>query len=173
MTKAELEGTLPFINTHFKFLSQDDGRKASLDSIIERVKTAVFRWGIQGAVIDPYNYIARPKSVESETQWIDDMLTQLRLLAQCHGIHLWFIAHPTKLVMDAEGNYPPPRGYSISGSAAWYAKADFGLTLHRDPKQPGVVRFINWKTRFDWLGKEGEASLLYSDTDQHLPDQRA
>ena len=59
MERGELEDCLPFINEHFKFLSQDDGKKASLDSIIERIKTAVFRWGISGVVIDPYNYIAR------------------------------------------------------------------------------------------------------------------
>ena len=152
---------MPFIVNHFKFLSQDDGRKASLESIIERIKTAVFRWGINGAVIDPYNYISRPKDADSETVWIDDMLTQLRLLAVAHDLHLWFVAHPTKMQMDGEGKYPPPRGYSISGSSAWYAKADFGLTIYREQAKPGVVRLINWKTRFDWLGQEGEREFLY------------
>jgi twinkle protein len=162
MTKDELESALPFIHAHFKFLNQDDGRKATLESIIERIKTAVFRWGVQGVVIDPYNYIARPKSADSETQWIDDMLTQLRLVAESYGIHIWFVAHPTKISMDSDGKYPPPRGYSISGSASWYAKADFGLTVHRDVEKPGIVRIINWKTRFDWMGKEGECTILYN-----------
>lgn len=161
MSKQEMEDCLPFVNEHFKFLSQDDGKKASLESIIERIKTAVFRWGVSGAVIDPYNYIARPRSDDSETQFIDDMLTQLRLMAQYHGIHLWLVAHPTKMMPDREGNYPPPRGYSISGSNAWYAKADFGLTIYRIPDKPGRVKFINWKTRYDWMGKEGEAEFLY------------
>jgi twinkle protein len=161
MSKQEMEDCLPFINEHFKFLSQDDGKKASLESIIERVKTAVFRWGVSGAVIDPYNYIARPRSDDSETQFIDDMLTQLRLMAQYHGIHLWLVAHPTKLMADRDGNYPPPRGYAISGSNAWYAKADFGLTVYRVPDKPGRVKIINWKTRYDWMGKEGENEFLY------------
>lgn len=164
MTGPDLESVLPFVNKHFKFLQQDDGKKASLESIIERIKTAVFRWGIQGAVVDPYNYIQRPKSANSETEWIDDMLTQLRLLASVHGLHLWFVAHPTKLPMDGEGNTPPPRGYSISGSAAWYSKADFGLTVHRIQDEPGRVKIINWKTRFDWLGREGEANIVYDNT---------
>lgn len=164
MTRKEMEAVLPFISRHFKFLQQEDGSKATLDSIIERIKTAVFRWGVNCIVIDPYNYIERPKSAENETQWIDDMLTRLRMLAVAHDLHIWFVAHPTKLTMDAEGNYPPPKGYSISGSSAWYSKADFGLTVHRVPDEPGLVRIINWKTRFDWLGKEGEAKLLYDKT---------
>lgn len=165
MTAKELSEVQPFINQHFKFLQQDDGRKATLESIIERIKTAVFRWGIQAAVIDPYNYIQRPKTANNETEWIDDMLTQLRLLAASHDLHLWFVAHPTKLSMDNEsGEYPAPRGYSISGSGAWYSKADFGLTVHKVHDRPGVVRIINWKTRFDWLGKEGETTILYDNT---------
>ena len=161
MTKQELEDCLPFINEHFKFLSQDDGLKATLESIIERIKTAVFRWGISGAVIDPYNYIARPTKEENETRWVDDMLTTLRLMAQYHGIHLWLVAHPTKLSADKDGVYPPPRGYNVSGSAAWYSKADFGLTVYRVPNKPGRVKVINWKTRYDWMGKEGECEILY------------
>lgn len=164
MSRAELAQVQEFITHHFKFLQQDDGRKATLESIIERIKTAVFRWGIKCAVIDPYNYIQRPKTANSETEWIDDMLTQLRLLAAAHGLHIWFVAHPTKLMQDAEGNYPIPRGYSISGSGAWYSKADFGLTVHKVPDVPGLVKIINWKTRFDWLGKEGEANLVYDNT---------
>lgn len=171
MTKWELDECLPFINEHFKFLSQDDGAKASLDSIIERIKTAVFRWGISGAVIDPYNYILRPTKAENETQWIDDMLTTLRLVAQYHGIHLWLVAHPTKLLPDKDGVYPPPRGYHVSGSAAWYAKADFGLTVYRVPNRPGQVKFINWKTRYDWMGREGECDILYDTaTNSYLTD---
>lgn len=164
MTERELHSTYGFINEHFKFMYQDDGAKASIDSIIDRIKTAVFRWGVQCAVIDPFNYIERPKEAENETQFIDDILTKLRLLASAHDLHIWFVAHPTKIPMDHEGNYQPPKGYSISGSAAWYSKADFGLTIHKQDKRSGEVRVINWKTRFNWLGKEGECTVLYDQT---------
>jgi twinkle protein len=168
---------MPFINNHFKFLQQDDGKKATFESIIERIKTAVFRWGINGIVIDPFNYIARPKGMDKETEWIDDMLTQLRLTAVIYDLHIWMVAHPTKMQMDHEGNYPPPRGFSISGSAAWYSKADFGLTVHK-VGNGGLVRVINWKTRYSWLGKEGEAQLTYDSTqnvylDDIIADARA
>jgi twinkle protein len=161
MTMEELRGLYPFINRHFKFLQQDDGAKASIESIIERIKAAVFRWGVRGVVIDPYNYIARPANAESETSFIDDMLTQLRLLAQSLGIHIWFIAHTTKLLKLADGSYQPPGGYDISGSAAWYSKADIGLTVHQSPDAPGVVKIVCWKARFPWIAKKGEKEILY------------
>lgn len=160
ITPEEKEAIKPFIHRHFKFLQQDDGKKATVASIIERIKTAVFRWGVQIVVIDPYNYIARPPKAESETQWIDDLLTDLRLVASLYGIHIFFVAHPTKMQMDSDGNYQIPKGYSISGSAAWFSKPDFGLTVHRVPNS-NKVKIVNWKTRYDWLGKIGEADIIY------------
>lgn len=164
MTKEQFEAVKPFIHRHFKFMHQDDGKKATVASIIERIKTAVFRWGVQIVVIDPYNYIARDAKAESETQWIDDMLTELRLCATLYGIHIFFIAHPTKMQMNADGTYQMPKGYSISGSAAWFSKPDFGLTVHKMTENGGEVKIANWKTRYDWLGKTGEVNIAYDNT---------
>lgn len=164
MSRRDVERSRKFIAKHFKFMHQDDGQKATIESIVMRIKTAVFRWGVKCVVIDPYNYIHRPATIASETQFIDDILTALRLVAMSHDLHIWFVAHPTKMTMDAEGNYQIPKGYSISGSAAWYSKPDFGLTVHRSPTVPGEVKIVNWKTRFDWLGSEGQKVLLYDNT---------
>jgi twinkle protein len=51
-----------------------------------------------------------------------------------------------------------PTGYSISGSAHWYNRADFGLTMHRSDK--ASVLHV-WKCRFVHQGKNGKAELLY------------
>lgn len=160
MSKEELDEVKPFIHRHFKFLQQDDGKKATIEGIIERIKTAVFRFGVQVVVVDPYNYIARPAKAESETQWIDDILTELRLVASLYRLHIFFVAHPTKMPMDSDGNHQVPKGYSISGSAAWFSKPDFGITVHRIPNS-NRVKIVNWKTRYDWLGKIGEANVIY------------
>jgi twinkle protein len=99
----------------------------------------------------------------SETEWISHMLTQLRVFAQGYGIHIWFVAHPTKMMRGADGKVPAPRGYDISGSAAWFAKADIGLTVHRpDPAKSPVSEVICWKCRFSWIGKQGQTPLVYN-----------
>lgn len=157
---AELNEAKTWISQHFKFLFQDGGRKATVESIMERLKVAIFRWGVKAAVIDPYNYIERPKDAESETGWIDNMLTEFRLFAQASGIHIWFVAHPTKQMKLADGTYQPPKGYDLAGSAAWFSKPDFGLTVYRDDNTQRT-RIINWKTRFNWLGQIGEMELYY------------
>lgn len=164
MTEKEMQSLKPFLQRHIKFIHQDDGKKATVDSIIERIKTAVFRWGVKIVVVDPYTYIYRPPEV-SETSFIDDMLTKVRLTAALYGLHIFFIAHPAKPQVNADGSTPVPKGYSISGSAAWFSKADHGLSVHRSPDN-NEVEICCWKTRFSWLGKNGSVKVYY-DTMRH------
>lgn len=161
MTKHEYDAAFSFIQDHFSFVHQDDGGLADLDSILDRLRVAVMRYGIRGAVIDPYNFISRENRNASETEWISDMLTKVKAFAMGHGIHIWFVAHPTKLQRGADGRIPPPGGYDISGSAAWFAKADCGLTVHREKDEPLVAQVHIWKCRFSWVGKQGQTNLLY------------
>lgn len=167
MSKRELHSTYKFSLENFKFLQQDDGAKATVESLIERIKTAVFRWGVRAVVIDPYNYIQREASFESETQFIDDLLTRLRLTAVAYDLHIWFIAHTTKMQQNQDGSYQIPGGYHISGSGAWYAKADFGLTVYQVHDDPGTVKVVLWKVRFAWEGMKGEVKIMY-DTSRNV-----
>lgn len=161
MQRHEMEAALSWLNDHFTFLWQEDGGLADLDSILERLRVAILRYGIRGAVIDPYNFIDRPRDV-SETEWISTMLTKVKAFAMAHGVHLWFVAHPTKLMRGHDGKLPVPKGYDISGSAAWFAKADIGLTVHRVPDEfPLEAQIHIWKCRFSWVGKQGETKLYY------------
>ena len=162
LTAEELEKGKSFVKEHFSFLYQNDGSMATIDGIIERLKIAVMRHGIRGAIIDPYNYIAKTSDI-SETDWISEMLTQLRIFAQSHDIHLWFVAHPTKMMRGQDGKVPAPKGYDISGSAAWFAKADVGLSVHRpDPINSSVSEVHVWKCRFSWVGKQGVSELYFN-----------
>jgi|TARA_A100001015_G_C15036920_1_gene736926 twinkle protein len=163
MNDWELSQAKGFVQRHFCFLYQADGSLATLEHIIERLKIAVLRYGVRGAIIDPYNYIHRPSNV-SETEWVSDMLTKLRIFAQAHDIHIWFVAHPTKMMRGQDGKIPVPKGYDISGSAAWFAKADCGLSVHR-PDPTAVASEIHiWKCRFSWIGKQGMATLNFDKT---------
>ena len=143
------------------FLHKEDGGLSDLDGILDRLRIAVLRFGIRGAIIDPYNFIERPRN-HSETEWISDMLTKIKAFVMAHDIHIWFVAHPTKLQRGENGKLPVPKGYDISGSAAWFAKADCGLTVHRQPDENPLEAQIHiWKVRFAWVGKQGETKLYY------------
>ena len=161
MTKEELKEGLDFVRKHFFFLYQADGSLSTIDSIIERLKISVQRYGCRGAIIDPYNYISKHK-MDKETDWVSEMLSSLRSFAQAHDIHIWFVAHPTKMMRREDGTIPVPRGYDISGSASFFSKADCGVTIDRpDPSKTTQTDVHIWKCRYSWVGKQGKTSFTY------------
>jgi len=159
MSEAEATTTLDYIHEHFMFLEQRTGEAATIDSVLDRCQQAVMRMGVRGLVIDPYNYIAQSQKVENEHQGINDMLTRLVAFARAQGIHIWFIAHPAKMPTDQEGRTAVPKGMNISGSASFFAKADLGITVHRNKNKDVEVHC--WKVRFKWLGQVGKTVLNY------------
>ena len=156
MTKSEMTEAYHFINDHFVFLDNKDGVVSSVDSIISRTKAAILRMGVRGLVIDPYNFIEQAEGEEHLS--INAMLTKITTFAKAHDVHVWFVAHPTKVYPNEKGEYPVVGGNHISGSAAWFAKADVGITVHRSEQSTDIHC---WKMRFKWLGKQGAVPLSY------------
>tara|TARA_R110002126_G_scaffold49359_2_gene136766 strand:+ start:1340 stop:3100 length:1761 start_codon:yes stop_codon:yes gene_type:complete len=159
MAEEEKNDAMKWINKHFLFLEQRGGESATIDSILDRAKQAVMRLGVRGLVIDPYNYIAQSSGQDNEHKGINDMLTRLVVFARAHDVHIWFIAHPAKMMTDQHGLTPVPKGMNISGSAAFFAKADIGLTVHLDKDKN--VEIHCWKCRFKWVGGTGVVNLDY------------
>lgn len=154
MTREQLDQALSFIEDHFVFLTSAYETNNNIESIIERIKAAVYRKGIKGAIIDPYNYMDCDN--ENETAAIRKMLRDLRKFAIQHGIHIWIVAHTTKISGDRIA-----RGYDIYGSSHWYAMADVGITVKAD-KVSRMTDIIVWKVRYHWSGQVGQSRLLYS-----------
>lgn len=157
MHEQELVQARDFIDEHFVFLESRSGELETIDSIIERTRQAVMRLGIRGLVIDPYNYIQRERNT-NETQFISDMLTRVVAFCKSADVHVFFVAHPAKMYRREDGSYPVPKGMDISGSMAWYAKPDFGITVHRTDE---AVEIHCWKVRFGWMGSMGMCCLDY------------
>lgn len=158
MTESERKESFDWVNQHFLFLDSEGVEPASIDSILERARIAVARIGIRGLVIDPYNYIEN-KSGVSETEFISGMLTRVQAFAKAYGVHVWFVAHPAKITRSGM-DLPRPDGMAISGSMAWWAKADNGMTVHRT--KTNDVEIAVWKCRYRWVGTQGETQLQYN-----------
>lgn len=157
MTEDEFKQGYQWVNDHFTFLTSESSDPATLDSVLERAKIAVTRWGVRGMVIDPYNYLDINKTSMSENEAISNMLTRVQQFAKSYGVHVWFVAHPAKITRSGV-ELPRPDGMSISGSMAWWAKADCGLTIHRIKQD---TQLAVWKCRYRWVGTTGECLLDY------------
>lgn len=160
MCKEEADEALKWVNEHFLFIDSQGEDPSTLDSILERARAAVQRMGVRGLVIDPYNYIDLKRDNSTETEAISNMLTRVQGFCKANDVHTWFVAHPSKVTRHGM-EQPRPDGMSISGSMAWWAKTDCGLTVHRTDN---CVEIAVWKCRYRWVGQQGETSMLYNKT---------
>jgi twinkle protein len=160
MTPEEKEKAFKWVQEHFLFIDTNGEEPSTLDSILDRAKIAVKRMGVRGLAIDPYNYIELNKTNSTETEAISNMLTRVQKFCKAFDVHTWFIAHPSKINRSGV-EQPRPDGMSISGSMAWWAKTDCGITVHRADK---CVEIAVWKCRYRWVGTQGETTLLYNKT---------
>ncbi len=164
MSKDEFDASREWLSEYFTFISPPD-EELTIDHIIAKAKVAVARFGIKGLVIDPYNEIdnARPQGL-SETEYISKCLTKIRRFARAYKVHVWLIAHPTKLYKDKiTGKYPVPNPYDIAGSAHFRNKADNCICVWRDLlDESKSVQIHIQKVRFREVGKPGKVELKYN-----------
>jgi len=168
LLKQDVDSTNYCVNDHVYWILPSIDDSWTLDSLLNKAKTLVTRHGINGLVLDPWNEIehVRPHGL-SETEYISKALTKIRQFARLYNVHVWVVAHPTKLQKDLKtGEYPPPTPYDISGSSNWRNKADNCITVYRQtPPRAGKPTFkvsiYIMKVRFKEIGQVGETTLRY------------
>ncbi|KAL6779279.1 CGLD17 [Auxenochlorella protothecoides x Auxenochlorella symbiontica] len=163
MSLEELNEGLDWVDDRFHLVRYEDDALPSVDWVLDVAKAAVYRYGIRGLVIDPYNELdhQRPGNM-SETEYVSQMLTKIKRFAQVSGVHVWFVAHPRQL---QQWRGEAPNLYDISGSAHFINKADNGIVVHRN-REPGAenaaeVQILVRKVRNKVAGTLGEAVLEY------------
>ena len=161
MTNMEFETVVGYLSHNFFEILPEENFQ--VDTILDTAEALVRRKGIRVFILDPYNCLEHQiPSGQSETQYISEFLEKLRNFARRRQVLVILAAHPTKMKKDpVTGKYPVPTMYDISGSAAFFNKADFGLAIERDRTQ-GVTRVHVQKVKFRHLGYPSVASFQYN-----------
>ena len=164
MSRVEAMGAMEKMRDNMFFIYPEKDTP-SVDEILEKARAAVFRHGINGIVIDPWNELDHQYEGLTEAQYLSAQLSKIRQFSRRNGVHIWIVAHPRNLLKDKDGTYKPPTMYEISGGAHWRNKADNGLCIYRPDYQRDEVSVIVQKIRFRESGKVGEVKLNYSRDD--------
>lgn len=162
MTKEDALETVEILGKYIFFVYPEEGY-LTVDEILEKARIAIFRHGINGVIIDPWNEIDHDYDGMTEAQYLSKSLSKIRQFAKRNGIHIWVIAHPKNLIKDKDGNYKPPTMYEISGGAHWRNKSDNGICLYREDYRSSETTVIIQKIRFKETGKIGQIKLHYSE----------
>ena len=161
MNPMEFESAVGYLSRNFFDILPEEGYR--VDTILEKAETLVRRKGIRVFILDPYNCLEHQiPTGQSETQYISEFLEKLRSFARRRQVLVVLAAHPTKMKRDPlTKQFPVPTMYDISGSAAFFNKADFGIAIERD-RTKEVTRVHVQKVKFRHLGQPGVASFQYN-----------
>jgi twinkle protein len=158
MSKGEFETSYLFVNEYFNFIDIETAN-ITLDGLLSKFAELVLRRGIRGVLIDPWNRIEVQKEKGiSDNDYINQCLTKIKNFALKYKVHVFLIAHPTKLP-KVNGKYEVPNLYSISGSAHFFNQTDNGITVYRDLDNSVSINIQ--KIRHAWLGKVGQCMFSY------------
>ena len=90
---------------------------------------------------------------------IDAILTKITAFCIQNNVHIFLVAHPTKMKKDEKtGKYEAPDLYNVSGSSDFRNQTHNGLCVYRDfgdENQNGYTSVINLKSKFDFQGQIG------------------
>jgi len=171
MDRDDIPETLHLINDYFHFIVPPEDL-LTVETILEKARVAIFRHGVKGVVIDPWNELDHLFNGRTEAQYLSEKLTKIRRFARMNGVHIWIVAHPKNLLKDTGGKYNPPTMYEISGGAHWRNKADNGICIHRPDYTSDITEVYVQKIRFREVGKIGMVPLRYcSDTGTYSDDK--
>lgn len=142
-----------YLHQNFYFICpKDEG--FSLDNILEKAKYLIKKYGIKCLVIDPWNRLEhQSKANETETNYVSRQLDRLTNFAKKNDILIILSAHPRKIEKIGK-IYAVPNLYEISGSANFFNKCDFGITVYRDFVNDKIEIYVQ-KIRHTHLGTMG------------------
>lgn len=162
LTDGERNAADRWIESQHLFLMPREDEDATLEWLLSKMELAVARYGARIIIIDPWNELEHDRRQgESETEYIGRAIRTLKRFAKAFQVHICVIAHPTKSVKDADGNYKMPTLYDIAGSANFYNKADLGVIVHRVNKDDTLIK--TQKSRYhEIIGQPGEVVMQFS-----------
>jgi twinkle protein len=161
MSYSSFIDAVNYMSDNFFWVMPEDDY--SVDSVLEKARYLVFRKGISAFVIDPYNKLEHNYGRgESETNYISKFLDKLVTFCHKNNVSIFLVAHPRKMNKDkTTGKMEIPNLYDINGSANFYNKTDFGITVYRDFVENKTQVYVQ-KVKFKHLGEVGYTEYVYN-----------
>ena len=159
-----------YIYENFSFFNY--AKEYKLGEILDTAREVAYERGAEILVIDSYNKVSRDISV-NETEVIGRELDMLERFAKELNMIVILVAHPRKMEKKADGKYVVPSAYDINGSANFYNKADFCISVHRNFSPNYAIIKVD-KVKFNNYGGQGEIELGYNNVSGNyfdIPDE--
>lgn len=155
LSPEERDRALEYVCDNFLFF--DTSQDKYIDDVIAEAEKNIIEHGVRVVVFEPYNsFICKMTDGNIfELNTIRVILTKLRNLAIKHTVLVIISAHPKK-----PNDMKLPTAYDIAHSADFKNRADYNISVHRNPKDKEVRIGVD-KLRDKNFGKGGECRISY------------
>ena len=160
-SEGELKGSIEDLSQYIKMIVDNDEDNVTIDYLFERIRVLVFRHGIKGVILDPWNELVHEIG-SREDLYLNKVLRKIKRFIRKYDLTFWLVAHPKNPAKDKDGNYYKITAYDIAGGYAWFAKADNIFSVWRDKTdntKPVEVDIQKIKQKTD--GKLGTCYFYY------------
>jgi twinkle protein len=140
------------IDQHFYFYKTEE-IETDIDSLLAIADRLVLKYGIRGLRLNPWNWIENNTGLDG-TEYVSAVYTKIIKWARKRDVHVFVIAHTTKIGKDKAGKFEIPNLYNISGSAHFYNKTHNGITVYLDVATGFTTVYVQ-KVKQSWLGQKG------------------
>lgn len=158
MTVQDFENGIRIVDSQFFFFNTEE-IETDIDTLLAIADRLVLKYGIKALRLNPWNWIANNTGIDG-TEYVSLVYSKIIRWCRIRGVHVFVIAHTTKIKKDKNGNFEVPNLYDISGSAHFYNKTHNGLTVYLDFNKRIMTAYIQ-KVKQSWLGQKGFVSYNY------------
>lgn len=176
MNEHEAQGALQWINENIYYINPLT-QTFSISKILERARILKYRHGINGLIIDPWNYVDKEGYLGlREDQYINVQMQLIKDFCRETNIHVWLVVHPRTLYVDPKTNKAKvPTIHHLSGGSKFGDNCDFFFAVHRDPKEAdetGIhkVEIHVQKSRYRYAAKQGSTAVLWNPMNGRLDE---
>jgi len=154
MNQTEFNKSMSFVDEYIKILNVDTF-DTTIDSILDKAKQMVERYGINALVISPWNCIEHntPSGMTTDA-YTSKVLSQITSFLRKYNLHGFLVVHPTKMAKGVDGKYLVPTLTNCKGAAEFGQKTHNGITVYRN-FDTGIVDVHIQKVKYSWLGRVG------------------
>jgi len=162
-SEEHLEAADKWIDDHYSFVTTPRDRNESHDLfwLLDKMASAVHRYGTDMFVIDPWNEVQHQFNTKemTGTEYIRFAIMELKHFAEDYRVSVIVVAHPTKQ-QKQDGKITVPTLYDVEDSRHWYNKADVGVIVHLQDDGNTLMRVAKSRYHED-IGKPGDYILSY------------
>lgn len=165
MTRNEAVQASRWINESIFYINPR-GKTYDVAEILDKARVLIYRKGINGLIIDPWNYVRKDFGGLREDQYINQELQKIGVFCKETGLHVWLVVHPRTLHKDKDGNISLPTLHDLSGGSKFGDNTDFAISFERmiaEAAETGIhkSRMHVIKSRNKYVASLGNVEMVW------------